>query len=158
MLCQQCSQKTTIQCCSTILLCAHHYTEHFAHETNHKPQQLLSALDPIDQSILNSELQNRISSLEKMIEKTATYTKSLKCSIKSLRLALTNKINKMIQNYQKILNTQDFYYLDELKEILKTEMIVKDFSFENLITEINELFTRDLIIFDIDLDKKRAYS
>ena len=105
MLCQLCTQKATVRCCSATLLCDYHSSQHLALSNNHHPQQLLLRLDPINQSILNTELQYRISALKNLKSKLKSYTKSLIKNIESLQSLLIDEINKKIQNYQKIFST-----------------------------------------------------
>lgn len=126
MLCQQCDKKASVRCCSTILLCGFHFTQHFALKKNHQPEQLLFRLDPNDQSILITKLINRISTLKDLKVKIMSYTKSLIKNIECFQSTLINEINKAIQNYQTIFNTQDFPNLYEPEKILETQMLVNN--------------------------------
>ena len=155
MFCQICRQKATYRCCSTILLCNFHFSQHFSPIENHHPEKLVFKLETSDQSMLNIELQNRISTLEKLKSKVRSYTKSLITNLIINQSELLNKIDQIIKEYQEIFTSYEFYDLKAPQEILTTEMIVKEITSEGLISQIDKLFPRDLIYFDIDLDKKK---
>ena len=155
MICQICPKKATVLCCSTNL-CGSHFTQHFALRMTHQPQQLLFKLPPADQSILNIQLQNRISALKNLKSKLNSYSNSLIQRIENLQSALINEINKTISSYQEILQTQYFEDLKIPEKILETQMKVKKINPKSLISKINKMYPKDLLRFEIDLDKKRT--
>ena len=138
-----------------MLFCVNHFIQHFTLKKDHNPQQLLFRLDPTDQSALNKKLKTSISALKELKRKLSSYTKSIIKQILNLQSSAINELNKLINNYQTIFITQEFIDLDEPKKILKTEIIIKDFSCEGLISQINEIFQKDLVDLDADKDKKQ---
>ena len=128
--------------------------QHFALKKVYNPQQLFFRFDPEDQSALNSKLKKRISALKKLKVKIKYSTKSIIKTILNLHSSAIKELNILVNNYQKIFNTQEFYDINEPEKILKTEMRVKDFSCENLISKINELFPKEFFSFDVEPDRK----
>ena len=154
MLCNKCSQKATVRCCSTQLYCEVHFGQHFISKPNHKPEQLVFKLSPIDQSILKIELQTRISTLKNLRYKIISDTNSIIINLESLQSKFITEISSNIKNYEEILSNQEFSSLIEVEKILETEMIVYGINPEDLMNKIKDLFPRKLFDFEIDKYKK----
>ena len=148
--------KAAFRFCSTILLCELHFGQHFATTKSHQPQQLAFKLDPIDHSNLQTELKSRILTLKKLKNKVRSDFKTLMMILENLQSKLITEINESIKKYQEIFETEEFNDIEEPKKILEFEMIIEEVSPEILISKIGELYSKSLLNFDPDLDKRKT--
>ena len=154
MLCTQCDQKAAISCCSNLLFCHLHFGQHFSIKMIHSPHQIIYRLDPIKDSMLTSELLSRISSLKDAISKIRFTTKSLINTIESLQDFYVKELNSTIHKYQEMLKTREFSDIEEIEEILETDMKVNYIRSEDLIEAVRGFFQNVLLKFDVNLDKE----
>ena len=103
MFCKTCNLNASVLCCSSPY-CDTHFNLHLKKRAAHSPEQLLMELDPLEQKILNSELNLRIKQLESLKAQILT---TLKVIIDFHNLALS-QIIKRITTYKELLNSSNF--------------------------------------------------
>ena len=95
MQCSLCKKGSEILCCSDHF-CGVHFNEHFKRRLKHNPQQTTITLEPLELSMLEKELCQRINLLNLSKSQIISSTKV----ILDMQNSVLNKINELIIRYK----------------------------------------------------------
>ena len=76
--------------------------------------------------------------------------------IDELQSKYVKQINDTIKKYQELFETEEFDSIEEPKKIFEFEMVIEEVTIESLLSQINEIYLKQLLKFDAEVERKQA--
>ena len=156
MKCNQCPTPAAFLCkCTNIYLCPAHIGSHLQtiSRRGHPFEHLSQLLSPQEHSHLSSELRSRINNLQHLKTCLISCTNKLIKSICEFSLSSTTEISNLLSRYSFLLNQDNLCSesIEEIKSILKTELITNKFDPSYLMQQIEIFYSQDLYLIKDNL-------